>query len=311
MLWCVMSGLERFIGEVLDGKYRLERLLGQGGMGAVYLATHLGTERPVAVKVIAPQFMKNDEFVERFKREARAAGRLRHPNVRDVTDFGFAHAGSGARGVSGDGISGRLHARRSAGRRVDACRSTGRSIYWSRSASAVHEAHEQGIVHRDLKPDNIWLEPNRAAATRVKVLDFGIAKLADPNAATGTTGEFVRCRYFHRKRPDRDGRNSTHISKRGDAAAVAQQSQQSQLDLVQASIARAASSVGRTNSGGGASHGSSSREGASEAATQQLQLSNAGDAEEQQTRIFAPPSTSQGARATTATTRRAQGKRRA
>ncbi|MCA1613223.1 MAG: hypothetical protein LC800_03500 [Acidobacteria bacterium] len=70
-----MPGLEKYIGEVLDGKYRLERLLGQGGMGAVYLATHLGTERAVALKLIAPQFMRNDEFVERFKREARAAGR--------------------------------------------------------------------------------------------------------------------------------------------------------------------------------------------------------------------------------------------
>ncbi|HKC63628.1 MAG TPA: protein kinase, partial [Pyrinomonadaceae bacterium] len=83
-----MIGLERFIGEILDEKYQLERLLGQGGMGAVYLAIHLGTERPVALKLIAPELMRNDEFVERFKREARAAGRLRHPNVVDVTDFG-------------------------------------------------------------------------------------------------------------------------------------------------------------------------------------------------------------------------------
>ena len=86
-----MSGLEHYVGEVLDEKYRLEHLLGQGGMGAVYLATHLGTERYVALKLISPQFMRNSEFVERFKREARAAGRLRHPNVVDVTDFGFAH----------------------------------------------------------------------------------------------------------------------------------------------------------------------------------------------------------------------------
>ena len=68
-----MNGLERYVGQVLDDKYRLERLLGEGGMGAVYLATHLGTERHVALKLIAPQFMRNPEFVERFKREARAA----------------------------------------------------------------------------------------------------------------------------------------------------------------------------------------------------------------------------------------------
>src|SRR5881227_3706162 len=86
-----MTGLEGYVGQVLDEKYRLERLLGQGGMGAVYLATHLGTERFVALKLIAPDFMRNEEFVERFKLEARAAGRLRHPNVVNVTDFGFAN----------------------------------------------------------------------------------------------------------------------------------------------------------------------------------------------------------------------------
>src|SRR5262245_29853465 len=80
---------ENLIGQVVDGKYKIERQLGKGGMGTVYLATHVGTERPVAVKVIASQFMNRAEFVERFRREARAAGRLRHPNVVDVTDFGY------------------------------------------------------------------------------------------------------------------------------------------------------------------------------------------------------------------------------
>ena len=83
------------IGQTLDDKYRIESELGKGGMGTVYLATHVGTERPVALKVIAPQFMQRLEFVERFKREARAAGRLRHPNVVDVTDFGFAETREG------------------------------------------------------------------------------------------------------------------------------------------------------------------------------------------------------------------------
>src|SRR5215210_3649213 len=69
-----MAGLGKLIGQVLDGKYQLDRLLGQGGMGAVFLATHLGTKRPVALKVIAPQFMANEEVSERFRREAEAAG---------------------------------------------------------------------------------------------------------------------------------------------------------------------------------------------------------------------------------------------
>jgi serine/threonine protein kinase len=67
--------------EPLDGKYLIERLLGQGGMGAVYRATHLGTKRTVAVKIIHSQFSNNEEFVERFRREAEASGRLRHPTT--------------------------------------------------------------------------------------------------------------------------------------------------------------------------------------------------------------------------------------
>jgi hypothetical protein len=83
-----------WLGEVLEGKYRVERRLGRGGMGSVYRATHLWTGRAVAVKIIAPEFMAKPEFVERFKREAKAAGRLRHPNVVNVTDFGFAETGA-------------------------------------------------------------------------------------------------------------------------------------------------------------------------------------------------------------------------
>src|SRR3989442_4558234 len=175
-----MGGLERYIGQVLDDKYRLERLLGRGGMGAVYLTTHLGTERYVALKLITPQFMRNEEFVARFKREARAAGRLRHPNVVDVTDFGFAHARGEA--VADLGME-----------YLDGCtlgdilrEEKQLPLEWvvdilEQVCSAVHEAHQQGVVHRDLKPENIWLEPNRLGGYRVKVLDFGIAKLGEVN----------------------------------------------------------------------------------------------------------------------------------
>jgi serine/threonine protein kinase len=173
-----MIGLEKYVGEILDEKYRLEQLLGSGGMGAVYLATHLGTERYVALKLIAPQFMRNEEFVERFKREARAAGRLRHPNVVDVTDFGFATVTNGRVAylvmeyldgcTLGDVLAEEQRL----------------PLDWvvdilEQVCSAVHEAHQQGIIHRDLKPDNIWLEPTRLGGYRVKVLDFGIAKLGE------------------------------------------------------------------------------------------------------------------------------------
>ncbi|MFL6374483.1 MAG: protein kinase domain-containing protein [Pyrinomonadaceae bacterium] len=165
----------------------MTRELGRGGMGTVYLATHLGTERPVAVKVIAPQFMERAEFVERFRREARAAGRLRHPNVVDVTDFGFAQTNAGQVAYLVmeylDGCT--------LGEILDEEKNL--PVAWSldileQVCSAVNEAHQQGIIHRDLKPDNIWLEPNQRGGYTVKVLDFGIAKLEE-QSGSGMNGD--------------------------------------------------------------------------------------------------------------------------
>ncbi|HLG14953.1 MAG TPA: serine/threonine-protein kinase [Blastocatellia bacterium] len=184
-----MTTLSRLTGQVLDEKYRIDKQLGEGGMGAVFLATHLGTERPVALKVIAPQFMRNDEFVERFRREAKAAGRLQHPNVVDVTDFGFAR-------VDGDRLAYLVM------EYLDGCalsdvlaEESQLPIEWvvdilEQTCSAVEEAHKHGTIHRDLKPDNIWLEPNRRGGYTVKVLDFGLAKLADaPAPDSGNSSE--------------------------------------------------------------------------------------------------------------------------
>src|SRR6266850_1719822 len=179
--------LANLIGQILDDKYQIESELGKGGMGAVYFATHLGTERPVAVKVIAPEFMKNEEFVERFRREARAAGRMRHPNVVDVTDFGFARIGS-------DRVAYLVM------EYLDGCtlaqvlaEEEKLPLAWvadimEQACSAVDDAHQNGIVHRDLKPDNIWLEPNRRGGYTVKVLDFGLAKLGDIKLADAPEG---------------------------------------------------------------------------------------------------------------------------
>ena len=171
--------LSSLIGQTLDQKYRIEKELGRGGMGAVFLSTHLGTERPVALKVIVPQFMERPEFVERFRREARAAGRLRHPNVVDVTDFGFSETPQGRVAylvmeyLDGCTLGEILEEEKQL------------PLAWTldildQVCSAVHEAHSQGIIHRDLKPDNIWLEPNQRGGYTVKVLDFGIAKLEEP-----------------------------------------------------------------------------------------------------------------------------------
>jgi serine/threonine protein kinase len=159
------------------GHYQILAPLGKGGMGAVYLAMHLGTRRYVALKVIAPELMAQQEFVTRFRHEAEAAGRLRHPNVVDVTDFGFARLGEAniaylvMEYLDGCALSEIL------------AEEVRLPLMWvvdilEQVCSAVDEAHRQGTIHRDLKPENIWLEPNRRGGYTVKVLDFGLAKLA-------------------------------------------------------------------------------------------------------------------------------------
>jgi serine/threonine protein kinase len=176
-------------GDLLDAKYRIESLVGQGGMGAVYRATHLHTTRTVAIKVIRPHLTSRPEFVERFRREAEAAGRLRHPNVVDVTDFGFAAIDEGQVAYLVmeylDGCT-----------LADVLAEESRlPVSWTvdileQVASALDEAHRQGIVHRDLKPENTWLEPNRRGGYTVKVLDFGLVKLghlADPSGESSGT----------------------------------------------------------------------------------------------------------------------------
>jgi serine/threonine protein kinase len=170
-------------GDLLDGKYRVDSLLGEGGMGAVYRATHLGTTRTVAVKVIQPRLSDRPEFVERFRREAEAAGRLRHPNVVDVTDFGVAQ-------IPGGRVAYLVMEFLDGCTLGDVLAEEQRlPVSWvvdilDQVSSALDEAHRQGMVHRDLKPDNIWLEPNRRGGYTVKVLDFGLVKL---DVASGPT----------------------------------------------------------------------------------------------------------------------------
>lgn len=174
-------------GAVVDGKYRIESLLGRGGMGAVYRAVHAGTDRTVALKVIAGHFAGDQEYVERFRREARACGRLRHPGIVDVTDFGVAtHGGHPLPYLVMEFLDGRTLA--------DHLRDQPRPpLPWvidvlEQVCAAVEEAHRHGILHRDLKPENVWLEPDRRGGVNVKVLDFGLAKLDTGDKEEERTG---------------------------------------------------------------------------------------------------------------------------
>ena len=171
---------------LLDGKYEIDRLLGQGGMGAVFVATQHGIERQVAVKLINPSFVSNAQALERFKREALATGRVKHPNAITVYDFG----------VTAEGVA-YLAMEYLAGLSLRDELAKVRVMEPSRVVdilgpvcSAIESAHRQNIVHRDLKPDNIFLESLDDGAVAPKVLDFGIAKLRSAQAgAPDLTGE--------------------------------------------------------------------------------------------------------------------------
>jgi eukaryotic-like serine/threonine-protein kinase len=159
-------------GDILGGKYRLERLLGQGGMGAVFEATHLVTGKRVAIKCQLAREGSDAEAMSRFLREAQAAARVSHPNIVDVYDVGEA---SGTlylvmQYLDGAPLSSLLGA---------GPLPIGAAVRTLISAmKGVQAAHRAGVVHRDLKPDNILLcRDAEGAATEPKVLDFGIAKV--------------------------------------------------------------------------------------------------------------------------------------
>ena len=162
------------VGHTLDEKYRLEERLGIGGMGTVYRARHLLIDRPVAIKVLNQRFVEDDAARTRFSREARACGRLQHANAVTVTDFG--HSRDGYVYLVMELLEGRtLREVLIKEAPLDAARSVSLMLQIS---AAVAAAHEAGIIHRDLKPANVFIVQRAEVPAVVKVLDFGIAKLA-------------------------------------------------------------------------------------------------------------------------------------
>ncbi len=170
-----VEGVDALIGHVVDGKYKLEESLGRGGMGSVYRARHMLIGDEVAVKILRPEMARDENAVERLRREARAARHLRNPHTINVTDFGASDDGlvymvmEYVRGRSLRDVLGaevRLDPRRTA-------------TIVAQIADGLDQAHAQGIVHRDLKPDNVMIVAGADGAETVRVLDFGIAKLSD------------------------------------------------------------------------------------------------------------------------------------
>ena len=166
------------------GTYRVTRKLGEGGMGAVYAGEHSLLGRKAAIKVLLPALSQNQDIVNRFFNEARAATAIQDPGIVQIFDFGYHTDGSAfivMEFLEGEPLDGRL---KRLGRLAvpDALR------ILRQVSSSLAAAHARGIVHRDLKPENIYLVVDRevAGGERPKILDFGIAKL------TGDTGSKVK-----------------------------------------------------------------------------------------------------------------------
>jgi len=165
--------LEDLVGQVLDDRYRIDALLGQGGMGAVFRGKHVNLQREVAIKVLHPEIGNDGQIAKRFEREAHSASRLDHPHCVRVTDFGATPEGMKylvMELLQGSELTKRL----------------GQPWPWLEAATIVEQvlealahAHQNGIVHRDLKPENVFLTRDFAGREIAKIVDFGIAKLLD------------------------------------------------------------------------------------------------------------------------------------
>jgi len=173
------------LGTTVAGRYLVTRKLGEGGMGTVYLATHTILEKHVALKVLHGEFARKPDLVERFMQEAKAASRIRHENVIDISDFGSSPEGIVFFAM--ELLQGHdLHTE------IARARLAGELLPWSRTkkiflqiCGALAAAHAKGIVHRDLKPENVYLVDFLGDPDFVKLLDFGIAKLTDVSQDEG------------------------------------------------------------------------------------------------------------------------------
>lgn len=164
---------DALLGSLLAGRYRIEALIGSGGMGAVYRAEHVHMRKAVALKVLHKEMTAFPEVVARFEREAVAAARIEHPNVVSASDFGQLEDGSFYLVL--EFVEGRSLAKVV---EQSGALSPERALRITRQiVEALHAAHGVGIVHRDLKPDNVMLLAKEDEPDFVKVLDFGIAKI--------------------------------------------------------------------------------------------------------------------------------------
>src|SRR5882672_1551367 len=179
-------------GQVLDGKYRLDALLAEGGMGAVYRATHVMLGKTIAIKLIRSAIVASPEVVRRFQREARAATALNHPNIVAVFDLGQTAEGTlyiAMEFVNGPSLKSAI----SAGGPMAPARTV---TLMRQIGSALAVAHKNKIVHRDLKPQNIMLARTDDGHELAKLVDFGIAKTFDEATQLTMAGDAIGTPHY-------------------------------------------------------------------------------------------------------------------
>jgi serine/threonine-protein kinase len=188
-----LEDLGNLVGSVLQGTYRIERLLGRGGMGLVYEASHQRLARRFAVKFLFPHVAARPEAVARFQREAQVSSSIGNPHILDVVDFNHTDAGTPyivMELLPGEDLAcvlqrqGKLEPRQAT------------SIF-QQTAHALGAAHDKGIVHRDLKPGNIFLCPREGEERHfVKVVDFGISKILDAKTALTRSDSIIGTPFY-------------------------------------------------------------------------------------------------------------------
>jgi serine/threonine protein kinase len=223
------------IGQVLEGKYRVDGHLGRGGMAEVFRGHHLALERDVAIKVLLPELMQDPQMEARFSREAKSASRLDHPNCLRVTDYGTSPEGLKfmiMELLEGIDLEDWLDRPMPPPRAIDLMLQILRGL---------EHAHKNGIIHRDLKPENVFVTRDHDRKETLKIVDFGIAKMVDGGDTTanftraglifGTpkymspeqaTGDDIDARRPPTVRRTRRGQPAAHAGLRGPAAPARQ-----------------------------------------------------------------------------------------
>ena len=163
-----------YVGSTIADRYKVISKLGEGGMGVVYLAEHVFIEKRVALKVLSEDFARKADLVARFMQEAKAASKIGHENIVDITDFGETASGSVFFAMEFlDGMDLAGHIKGGGAMPFDRAK-----VIMNQICRALGAAHSKGIIHRDMKPENVYLITREGKPDFVKVLDFGIAKMS-------------------------------------------------------------------------------------------------------------------------------------